>query len=448
MTTIPLNNDPYVSDSNTYRAENCPASQALPRVPRRNVAADAGNAGHDIMELRGTKWRNETEDEAEDICDRWGLVGVDRDVLLAKMRRFEWIPPAGCITERPLAWHSDGTVIEILGGRGKYELPAGTWGPGTVDLMWSEPEPIRWVEMPASGSRVLSLQPRCPEGSTLLVLDYKTGEDKYVSPVDVNPQLASGAAKAAAWTGATKVVPIVLFITGKEGVWDTAKEPWGPERLLQAKARVRAIHEAAMSAKWGARRAELSSPREGVHCWFCDSFTHCPAKVDLVRRAVLGQEPWSGDANTPMDDLRETMTGEQAAKVVEVLSQFQRVTTNMRELLQAHVQQHGPVELGGGLQWGQVEGPPKVKLVTHLALPILRTEIGEAAMDIFEGGKGRLYEVVKAHLEGQNIKRKGASTARRLLERLLEAKAAYHEPNRKYTAFRVDEDANEEDFEI
>jgi len=429
--TIPPNTRTYVSDSSLHRAEECPASQALPCVGHVNMPANVGSAIHDHLELRAKHGIEKAFAEIEAICDRWGLVDVTRDVTIARCHKFKWVPPDGATAELPLAWDAEGRAIMVDGGRGTYNLPPGAWGPGTIDILWSEPEPLVWTHDPRFGNCLAV--PHCPEGSTLFVADYKTGEDRYVPPVENNPQVASGAAKAANLTGAKNVVAMVIFVTGEQGVWDVS-EPWGPGRLAAAKARVRAIHDSAMQAKADVAKGVVR-PREGMHCLYCDAFTHCPAKVDMIT-SVLG-------SGRPCYEVEDDLP-----KLVATIAQVETFVRNAKALLRASVEETGKsIDLGGGLYWGEKVGS-RLKFVSHKTLPVLKNELGEDAIDAFETTKARIRAVVKAHLEAQGIRRKGAPTARRILEQIEKAGGSYLEPTSTYTWYREDDDNDGEDFEV
>jgi hypothetical protein len=108
--------------------------------------------------------------------------------------------PAGAIAEVPLGYWPDGNVRRVEGGAGRY-VDEGQILSGTIDVMWADE-----TDNPEM----------CPEGSTLWIVDWKTGAEEHVPPVDRNWQLRGAAVLAARWTGAQRVIPAICYVNAGE----------------------------------------------------------------------------------------------------------------------------------------------------------------------------------------------------------------------------------------
>ena len=114
--------------------------------------------------------------------------------------------PAGALAEVPLGYWPDGSARRVEGGAGSYR-DDGQILSGTVDAMWAEPGGIQVI----NGSAVV-----VDYTSTLWIVDWKTGAEEHVPPIDRNWQLRGAAVLAARWTGARRVIPAICYVNAAE----------------------------------------------------------------------------------------------------------------------------------------------------------------------------------------------------------------------------------------
>lgn len=402
-----------ISDSLLPLVEICAAAGALPRPRNVSAAADLGSAVHEHLELRVLVGVEVAFDAIERTADSWKLEGSQRGIFAARCRKFRFSPPPGALAEVPLAWTEEGSVVAVKGGRGQYDVPEGCWGPGTLDVMWSEPEPLQVEE----GS-----PPRCPAGSTLFVADYKTGDEAWVHPIETNAQLAALSAKAATWTHAQAVVPAVIFVRGEEGVWDVPAAPWGPDKISSAAASTRLIHERVAHQQELLKTGQAVDTVEGPHCRFCPAQAACPAKTEQLKR-LIGERC----ADVAM------LTAEGALHWANMLPALERLAANAKAALQAYVQLTGePIDLGNGNVWGPRE-EGKDRLLPGPALEVLRELVGEeAAVSAVKITKKAFCETAKESAD----RGEGAIAVRKALSMLGERGGILSEPTVKWTVFR------------
>ena len=129
----------------------------------------------------------EREKHAEVVANQWDLQGIERGTFFRLARSFRPVIPAGTVAEIPLGLLDDGDVVPVEGGAGDYVAVDGLLIAGTIDAMWSEPEQLY---RDADGSLL------CPAGSTLWVVDWKTGTENNVPPPAKNWQLRAAAVLA------------------------------------------------------------------------------------------------------------------------------------------------------------------------------------------------------------------------------------------------------------
>ena len=146
------------SGSSYSQAQKCPGSVVLPQVGADVPAAASGSAQHQHFAERAQLGVERAFERLDLVAQAWDLSEDSAAIFAALCRRFTWVPPEGAVVELPLGLYADGRVRRVVGGRGSYEGPDGLLFPGTLDVMWAEPDPL---VIDASGA------PRCPESSVL-----------------------------------------------------------------------------------------------------------------------------------------------------------------------------------------------------------------------------------------------------------------------------------------
>jgi hypothetical protein len=414
------------------RLLRCPPSDALARTDEENDRQIAGSCGHEHMHQRAELGVDEAMRELPALCKRWGLDERETTFLSARLRNFEWVPPAHSIGELALALFEDGRVERTTGGRGRYpELDPGgrlegALLAGQLDVMWSEPEPLDLSD-PA--------HPRCPRGSALYVADYKFGFDAHVDPVEVNLQAHANAVMAARWTGARFVVPVVLFVKPPQGDWDSPAVAWGPREIAVAEARVRAtLAKRREQIDRLVAGDELDGFVEGEWCTFCPGKLSCPAKVSMMRRT----------ADLAVVKAPFELTDEEAAWWALRITQIEGHVNRAREYLKARVDETGKnIDLGNGLEWGPVPAPTS-RILAHVALPILDAEIGASKLDDVARISRKSIESAVREMHAQHgIKRQLSKTMGRIMSQIKDAGGLLKEEGEQYKAHRPSAELDE-----
>lgn len=392
----------------------CPGSASLPRVASVGPAAAFGNATHEMLSRRGGGYNDHSDFDVARLVATWDLADSQAADLAFLARSLRLPVPAGALAEVPLGYFADGSVRRVVGARGEYEDAPGLLLPGTIDAMWAEPEPLR-------------VQWCCPPGSTLWVVDFKVptprmqaeeGGSHSVEPIARNWQLRAGALLAARWTGATRVIPAICYVTVEgaraaarkgrayEGEWEVGA-PLGVTELQDIERDVRAVLAAAGiggedaadsshvlvlrdgqedggSLRESGRavlgrtgedllgvpaRGDRRAPRfvTGPHCDRCDRAAACPAWGRLVL-GVLG----SGEVRAAPH--LSALTPSERPHVLAAMLAARRFADAAERMLRAG----GQVALPGGREYGPALEERR-ELDPGAALDVLAEVVGEDA---------------------------------------------------------------------
>lgn len=359
-----------VTGSGVDAAERCPPSVILPRSRHFASAADFGSAGHEFRQALVNHGAENALAMLPDIANRWGLTSAQASRLRWLCTRFEWMPPKGAVTELALGLFEDGSVRRVQGGQGRYLVPDDCILPLTLDVAWSEPEPLQYDAKTG--------EYRCPEGSILWTVDYKTGEGTYTPPVAINGQLFAAALLGARFTGAERVVPAVVYMQPGQGDWETLDHWLGEEELADIDRQIRAT-----LAKVNEQRVKLDQDEPldygvGEHCALCPAGWCCPTKTSALRA-------WLAPAQLVRSDRQQiqlaaqpaALSDEQAHRLASFYPQLEAFVKQARDALQTHVEATGAtITMSDGRVWG-----PYQRRQPHVdpakALPLLRELIGE-----------------------------------------------------------------------
>ncbi|HOQ61719.1 MAG TPA: hypothetical protein PKZ08_13925, partial [Vicinamibacterales bacterium] len=425
---------PRASLSGLGLVATCPGSASLPHARTRSAPADFGNAAHALIAGR----IDGGEPDADALAAEHGLSEDDagRLAYLAKHMRLD--VPAGALAEVPLGYWPDGSARRVVGGQGRYE-DAGQLLSGTLDCMWAEPAPL--ITCGDDGCTVCI--PACREGSTLYVVDWKTGDEENVEPVGRNWQLRAGAMMAAKWTGAKRVVPAIVYVNPAEcsewlrehpgepypGRWEVGAE-LNEAALAGIEADVRRVLKGAgigegdaqddevrdLRSGSGSRQARDSVPDArrgeeasegagvafvtGAHCAHCNAAGACSA---LARQALT---------LAGVDD--GALTAETAARFAAMLGPARAVLGRVEDAVRGYVRMHGPIALPGGKVYGpasedverldaaavfgalEAAGATDPKVRPWEALRATKDGIRDAVKGARRGTFGRVLEAVRA----------------------------------------------------
>jgi hypothetical protein len=336
------------------------------------------------------------------------LSATELSIFMARARHFEFAPPAGSFGEVALALVEDGSVVRMVGGKGQYAWPDLAVTGGTLDAMWSEPEPLDLSDPE---------HPRCPAGSVLVAIDLKTGDEAWVEPVEENQQVLTNALLAARWTGAKRVLPAVIFWRKGDGEWDVPLTddgramPWGEAQMRRHEMVVREDIGRVREQQRKAAAGEPLDMVEGAWCTFCPARARCSQHNAQIRMLVSGEMAVIGDS--PLSDIERTW-------VADRLGAFERIGKSLREALRADVEATGrPILMSNGNEWGPYDKPTTTILVDQ-AVPILEEELGEHAKEVITRAVSReaIKVAAKAVLEEQGKSRGVATIERRIFGKL------------------------------
>lgn len=393
----------------------CAPSGALPRVMRIGDRDRMGSALHEHMRDRAVHGVTAAFAEARlaEIAKTWELDEREASIFVARARGFEWNPPRGSLAEIALCLCDDGAVHMVNGGRGVYKsLPPGARLPTQIDLMWSEPEPLYYDPETS--------RPRCPPGSILWVLDYKSGKEEYVDAVERNAQTITGCVLAAAFTGATMAVPALCFIRKGKGLWDVPEHYLDGPALAQGKSMILNALDAVEDQRERLRLGEPLSYVVGSHCNYCDAQTYCVAKTAALKTYL--DDPHALDA--------KQLTPLQAVKLAELLPSFARFADQAKEALKQYtLATKKPITLPNGKEWGPNPHVEK-EIIPEVALAVLAEEFKDQpdakdrarAILKSETSRAAIERVIKEFHAEQDIKRQAASAMRRIMAKLVERK--------------------------
>jgi len=411
------------------RVGACPPSAVLPHVQSSGEDALLGLGMHEHMDHRAKFGLQTAMERVDAIAKKFAMDERQTGIFRWKCRTFEWSPPPGSFGEVALAMREDGTVdrVQLRVEDHQYleldgsPLRADTLFCGTLDCMWSEPEPLDLSDPE---------RPRCLPGVPLWVIDYKDGNDANVSPVDTNAQIAALAVMAAKWTGAQLVVPGIVFLRPPGGEWDTPDGIWGPAELAKAEARIREIVRRRREAKAKYEAGEPLTYFEGPHCTYCHAQTFCPAKVALLK-AVLG---------TPVPKKGAQLTEDERIFWARNITYLRGLVEKYAEFMKDDVRKRGPIVIDEKLAWGPV-ATPTTFIRAKRALPILEEELGEElAANAIKMSKKAIEDAVKADHAAKGIERKRAAVMRDILAKLKEVDAIGTTTSVTFTTYRTDRD--------
>lgn len=395
--------------SKLQHAAICPGFVALPHFGNTSNAATMGNALHEVNAQRdggALSW----EDIAA-IADKWSLEGKERAVFFARARALDLQIPPTAIYELALCMREDGSVEPVTGGQGSYEVPDDTIVAGTLDILFTTsgetPVPFRdgrW----------------CEPNTVLWTPDLKTGKAENVAPIRHNWQARVSALLGAKWTGASAVVPAIVFTGPEGGAWDCHKSdageaaPLSPEELEQVEADLRALVKQAREQVARVAAGKLPRLVTGTHCTYCPARQGCPAHVAEARALATG----TADLATG------PLTREQAIRAAGMLGPVKAATDALEAALKTYVAAHGPVTLDDGRVFGPQPSAKTVyavrplygAIVAELEACVGAEEAARLADTAFRASREGIYDAIRAAHEAAGIKKKMGKAFERITQ--------------------------------
>lgn len=390
-------------------ARICPGSAVLPGFD--SVGGACGSAIHDGASVRVREGERAMLDMLPDICAYWNLSEVETAIVTARLR--SWTPtiPDGALSEVPLGLFADGSVRVVRGGRGDYERENGLILAGTLDLLWSEPEPldVTWCcGGDGCGCNGLPLAARCPPGSVLHAAEIKSGIEANVPRVIANWQLHGAALLAARWTGAIDGAPHTCFVAPGEGRWDDPDVALDGDDFDKIEAEIRRVATRVAEQECRQAAGEPLKLVTGPHCTHCRARAGCPAQLAEVR-ALVAPETTGSLAAGPL-------TPAQAKLLATQLGRAAAITDQARKVLQKHADTFGPIELDDGRVWGLHDtGKQRTHwdpIATFNALCDEDTVRREFAMGALSTSEKKIKDTIEAAHAASGLQRKVAPTKR------------------------------------
>lgn len=396
------------------RLRVCPGSAVLPSIAHRNAEAAVGNAVHAWIHVAASEGESTANARRGAIADEEELAGEARERFHKLVHGLDGCPaPAVAITELALALLEDGTVIPTEGGKGRYPAIPGLVLPGTIDAMWceldGEPVPFEWV----------GNHPRAPRGAILWVVDWKTGDEEYVTPIQFNRQLRGAAVLAAKWTGAEGVVIAIGYIHGGAPSWEVLTDKYGRALVLGAR-ELQAAEDDVRGIVADALAQDPAAPTLVVstHCGWCDSKISCPAFVAAPRAMIAAVDTTPG-----------ALTRDQAEQLLPLVMATKKALALADAALKAHAREHGPIAVPGGKEWGpkatvktSFETAATFPALLEALIPIVGEErASELAHAAFETSKGAIWDAVGAAVDAENEARKARGEKRMTKKSVAEA---------------------------
>ncbi len=357
----------------------CPGAGALPWIGSVSEAANLGNALHEIQEKAigaGCAGPDLPVAAFADTETRWRLTGRELERFRVLAMNFRPNTPVGAIAEVPLALLSGGSAVRLAsGGRGQYpEAPEDAILAGSLDVVWSEPEPLvfPWAQRPTVRA-----------GSVPSYVDWKTGDEDNVATPRQNWQIKGGALLLARWIGTTEAIAGPCFVEPGPGRWDLAHFDEADldqieTDLLELLVRVR---KACVAVEQGGV-PELVT---GGHCEYCPARAACPAWTAPVL-ALMGDP----------DGMLLPLSHEQVTRAAELLPVLRSLEKLCEGAAKYGAATYGPLELKSGKLYGPAT-ETRAKLATRATYQALAELVGDEKADLaFRVTKEGLKDALRA----------------------------------------------------
>lgn len=168
-----------------------------------------------------------------------------------------------------------------------------------------------------------------------IVIDFKTGQQVYVSKVQDNPQLTFGALCADRAFGCT-TKQVKLWFCSPHRVWEESYDV-DPFMVPALENQIRAFLKELVNEK--------PLAKAGDHCQFCPALGACPVTAKNLGMISPGEFEWSTDIKSV----------EHAAWMAARVSNTEKSLDYIREALKRYSDSIGGIPLDNGQVWGPVE---------------------------------------------------------------------------------------------
>lgn len=413
-----------LSPSNLSTVAICPPSASLATWRTRSDSSDRGNAGHEYLAILIREGREQANAAWPAIVESYGLSEDTASYTLSQLAKFDpGIPrELSTLVEQALCLLDDGSVVEVAGGKGWYNLPDNAVIAGTLDVAWVE-------SAHEFGVRVAA------------VSDHKFGDDRHRPVVENDMQALTYGLFAQRHYDAEEVAVYVDYPLNAAKKWhhrttvnadgEVVALPYTAAELAAFEVKLRGIVQVAREEH--ARIAEGKTPRfvKGPHCGTCPARSECPAYLSQV--VALAQSAGIKPAGRGAKNV--ALTQEQRVFLATWLGAAEAVTRTTRAALIADVTANGPIPLADGRVWGPQESEQTAIVDPLGAFNILSDIIGaEHARGALSLAVGGASEAIAANHAERGIKRGVSGQVRRFLAIAYERGVATKKAVTKYQA--------------
>jgi PD-(D/E)XK nuclease superfamily len=397
------------------RVFKCPASAVLPRLKNWGDNAGEGNTIHRILEVRAKQGWDASIDAIDPIAKEFSLTPVETACVAKVVRSFKWVPPAGAGIEVSRMMKLDGTSALVPEGKaapGNYQVPDEYVLAGTSDAEWIEKNDVLWI------------------------VDYKTGDEANVCPVDTNAQLLSLAVMAANSLPNVKfVVPAILYVDGttEQGIWEVPEG--APLRVGQGKMfafEVKLANLLRMLSEQTPEKILADSTHKliahGHHCRYCPCLHACPKFTQMVR-TFLGE---------PVNPA--LLSDGEIKRVLETFLAIQAAMASLNDMLRGYTDAMGSIRIGDDeeqLAWGPVPKSADEIQATVETFNVLAGVLGDAeAFRCATFSKSKIYEAARRVAQDKGLKI--SQVNREILDSLENGGLIQQVPRTWYEKHRID----------
>jgi len=204
------------------------------------------------------------------------------------------------------------------------------------------------------------------DGDAVVVVDFKTGFSD-VEPAATNPQLAFYALAACRALGKDRAIVRIVYTQSNrcdEAELDAID-------LAAFAGKLAALHTTVAGRQAAKQQGEILPTREGAWCKWCNSKPFCPSKIALLVRLA--------DPAAVIGSLE--MTPERAAAAHEQIVRVEQLLNDAKKRREQYVDEHGPIDLGGGRMFGRYVRNGNERLDGNVAVQAIAEIVGESAKE-------------------------------------------------------------------
>lgn len=354
--------------SGLERAEQCPASFALPAVEDRETdAMRAGTGRHAYLDAVAAAMSDPDVALGSDVARERALATIPSDA--------PWREQCEAIDLNAL--------FEATGAYNETNVETGlshAWDPVADTAVALDVAAHRAYPDAAGIPGTLDWLVTSPRDGRVRVVDFKGSQP--TTRAAENEQLALYALQVARARGLAEV-DVQLVYLGEDGSVRTDDATLDAWDLDAAAARLRGIWQRVQDARAVVEVGGAPRMRVGDHCGDCPAMRVCPAMTALVRELTVSAprtaapeaevEAWKAGAASSLAQLSDEAAGEAWLRV-ELLGDL---VAAMRASLKARAERAG-LPLPGGAMLVPVESRRRTVEVA-LALPVLRARFGAQA---------------------------------------------------------------------